>query len=94
MKKILAVALMTAASLSFATFAQAEDFPAAPMNHGPMMMTGMGPVGDLFNVGMMPVNVIAQPVMAMDAPAPAPVAAPMMKTHHRRHMKHMTMKKM
>jgi hypothetical protein len=90
-KKFVTVAAIATASLSFVATAQAGDFPATPMSSGPAMVTGMGPVGDVANLALMPVNALTQPFVG--APAPAPMAAPMMRRHHRHHMKHM-MKKM
>jgi hypothetical protein len=95
-KKIAAAAVFATASLAFAAVAQAEDFPATPMNSGPMMVRGMGPVGDVANVALMPVNVIAQPVFAGPGGAPVAAEAPMMMHHHHHHhhmMMHHTMKK-
>lgn len=88
-KNIAAAAFIATVSLSFAGVAQAEDIPATPMNHGPMVMTGMGPVGAVFNVGITPVNMIAQPISTIGTPVAEPMApAPMMKKHHHRY-KHM-----
>ena len=89
--KIAAAALIAAASLSFVTVAQAGDFPATPMNSGPLVMTGMGPVGALFNVGVTPVNVVTSVLVPPAAAAPM-AGEPMMRRHHR-HMRHMMMKK-
>ena len=43
-KKIATAAIIGAASLSFVAVAQAEDIPATPMNHGPMMAPGAAPM--------------------------------------------------
>jgi hypothetical protein len=96
MKKIAAAAAFATATLAFAAVAQAEDFPATPMNSGPMVVRGMGPVGDVANVALTPVNVVAQPVFAgPGAPVvAADAAAPMHRRHHRHHMMmHHSMKK-
>lgn len=91
-KNGLIAAAVVAAAASFATMAQAEDIPATPMNHGPMVMTGMGAIGAIGNLALTPANVIAQPVAAIGTPgAPEPAAAPAMRHHHRHH--HMMMKK-
>ena len=102
-KKIITTAFIAGASLSFAAVAQAEDFPATPLNHGPMMTHGMGPMGDIVNLGMMPANLVARPVLtatgAVVGAAPmaeegaAPAMEPAMK-HHRHHRHMMSKKKM
>jgi hypothetical protein len=95
-KKIAVAAALATASMAFAAVAQAEDFAAAPLNPGPMVVRGMGPVGDVANVALTPVNVVAQPVFAgPGAPVvAADAAAPMHRRHHRHHaMMHHSMKK-
>jgi hypothetical protein len=83
-KSCVAVALATALSAACVATAFAEDFPAAPMNPGPLRVTGLGPAGDLANVALLPVNAIAVPILA-----PGPVAAPEpMVVHHRHHRWH------
>lgn len=90
MIKKMSVALIAVGALSFVASAQADEFAAAPMNPGPPRVTGMGPVGELANVALMPGNVVTQPVIgpilvpAAATPAPAP-----MVRHHRRHRHHM-----
>ena len=90
-KKIVTAAVIATASLSFVVVAQAGDFPAHPMSSGPATVTGMGPIGDVANIVLMPVNAMTQPFVG--APAAAPMEAPMMRKHHRHHMRHMMMKK-
>lgn len=86
-KTLASAAIIAAASLTFAAAAQAEDFPAAPMNHGPMMMGGMA---------FPPVNVNAPLDAMMTSVAPAPAAAPMAEPmrHHMMHHHHMHKKMM
>jgi hypothetical protein len=82
-KKMSAAAFIAAASVSFVAVAQAQDFNAAPLNAGPAKVTGLGPVGDLANVALIPTNVFLQPFAPL-SPAPAPVAEPV-RRHHRHH---------
>lgn len=104
MIKKIATAVIVTASLSVATAALANDIPATPMNHGPMKVNGMGPAGDIANIGLMPVNMLTPPALAVGgavttavsgpvvAASGEPAAAPMRK-HHRRVMKKRMMKK-
>ena len=91
MKKILFATAALAVSLASISVAQAADFPATPMNPGPMVVTGMGPIGDIANVALIPTNAVTQVVTSVGAPAPMPVSAPMMMKHHHHHH-HMMMK--
>ena len=84
-KHFMSIALVSAASLAFVAGARAEDIPATPMNHGPMMMGGMA---------VPPVNVFAplDAIMGKPATASPMMEKPMMKHHMMKH--HMSKKTM
>lgn len=107
MKKLAAFALVAGTTFGFTCMAQAEDFPATPMNHGAptnlpgeTIIPGMTQAMQIVNGVTQP---ILQPILAPggDQMQAAPQGEPMMRHRHRmmRHrmhhkmMKHHMMKK-
>ncbi len=87
-KNIIAAGAILGASVSLA---QAGDIPATPINHGPLVVSGLGPVGDIANIGLTPVNVVTQPILAPGAGVAVaePVGAAPVRRHRRHRHKHL-----